>query len=73
MLTLALALSLKHLLMSACMYHSEGNGDTYVCKIKPGQVSGGAFHFILQITWILFCIWTGSNIMMPILIEITTV
>lgn len=40
--TLALALALKCLHGFAFVYSSEVNGDVWVCKAKPRQVSGGA-------------------------------
>lgn len=42
MLSLALALALKHLCSYAFMYSSEFNGDGCVRKAKPRQFSGGA-------------------------------
>lgn len=41
-LTLALALALKHLRSSIYVYSSAVNGDVCVCRVKPRQVSGGA-------------------------------
>lgn len=38
MLTLALALALKHLHSSAFVYSSEVSGDVCVCKAKRRQV-----------------------------------
>jgi len=46
-LTLALALALKHFHSSACVCSSEVNGDVCVCKAEPRQVSRGAEPLVI--------------------------
>lgn len=45
-LTLALALALKHFHSSIFLYSSAVNGDVYVCRVKLRLVSEGAEPFV---------------------------